>query len=140
MDCNTNVTGKSSGCVPKNKYVYLPIFCRTCRPMPGLAYRDGDGNDGGSHWCSGCKRKNPNFRLIHKIFFFLFFFNFFCLFYFVFFFLLVISFQIMSRISPVTCIFLSVLFQYFCLTNFCWMLVEGKQLFVLSNYLKPHAF
>lgn len=34
--------------------------------------------------------------------------------------------QMLTSVGPVACIFLTILFQYFSLTNFCWMLVEGR--------------
>lgn len=45
------------------------------------------------------------------------------------------NFQIFAHPGQVTCIFLTILFQYFSLTNFCWMLVEGKLLGSIARTL-----
>lgn len=37
-----------------------------------------------------------------------------------------IKLQMVTHVGPVVCIFIAILLQYFTLTNFCWMLVEGK--------------
>lgn len=37
-----------------------------------------------------------------------------------------IKMQMVTHVGPVVCIFIAILLQYFTLTNFCWMLVEGK--------------
>uniref|UniRef100_A0A336K2T2 Diuretic hormone receptor n=1 Tax=Culicoides sonorensis TaxID=179676 RepID=A0A336K2T2_CULSO len=45
--------------------------------------------------------------------------------------ILTLSLQMVTHVGSVGCIFLTILFQYFSLTNFCWMLVEGLYLYML---------